>query len=41
MQLSMLLNQRSRQHFKLSKTSLNTKNVKLKDPETKTHTKQV
>ena len=41
MQSSMLLNQRSNQHFKLSKTSLNTKNVKLKDPETKTHTKQV
>ena len=33
----MLLNQRSKQHFKLSKTSLNTKNVKHIDPKTHTH----
>ena len=38
MQLSMLLNQRSKQHFKLSKTPLNTKNVKHIDPKTHTHT---
>ena len=37
----MLLNQKSKQHFKLSKTSLNMKNVKHKDPKTHTHTKQV
>ena len=36
MQSNMLLNQRSNQYFKLSKTSLNTKNVKHIDP--KTHT---
>ena len=41
MQSSMLLNQKSKQHFKLSKTSLNMKNVKHKDPKTHTHTKQV
>ena len=34
----MLLNQRSKQHFKLSKTSLNTKNVKHIAPKTHTHT---
>ena len=38
MQSSVLLNQRSNQHFKLSKTSLNTKNVKHIDPKTHTHT---
>ena len=38
MQSSMLLNQRSKQHFKLLKTSLNTKNVKHIDPKTHTHT---
>ena len=32
MQSSMLFNQRSNQHFKLSKTSLNKKNVKHLDP---------
>ena len=32
MQLSKLLNQRSKQHFKLSKTSLNKKNVKYFNP---------
>ena len=35
----MLLNQRSKQHFKLSKSSLNKKNVKYLDPKhTHTHT---
>ena len=39
MQSSMLLNQRSNQHFKLSKTSLNKKNVKHLDPKhAHTHT---
>ena len=38
MQLSMLLNQISKQYFKLSKTPLNTKNVKHIDPKTHTHT---
>ena len=38
MQSNILLNQRSKQHFKLSKTSLNTKNVKHIDPKTHTHT---
>ena len=39
MQSSMLFNQRSKQHVKLSKTSLNTKNVKHIDPKnTYTHT---
>ena len=37
MQLSMLLNQRSKQHFKLLKTSLNKKNDKHLDPK-HTHT---
>ena len=32
MQSNMLLNQRSKQHFKLSKSSLNNKNVKQIDP---------
>ena len=42
MQLNMLLNQRSKQHFKLSKTSLNKNNVKHLDPKhTHTHKKQV
>ena len=44
MQSNMLLNQRSKQHFKLSKTSLNKKNVKHLDPKhthTHTHTQQV
>ena len=39
MQSSKLLNQRSQQNFKLSKTSLNKKNVKHLDPKhTHTHT---
>ena len=39
MQSSKLFNQRSKQHFKLSKTSLNKKNVKHLDPKhTHTHT---
>ena len=39
MQSNMLLNQRSNQHFKLSKTSLIKKNVKNLDPKhTHTHT---
>jgi len=38
MQSSTLLNQRSKQHFKLSKTTLNMKNVKHIDPKTHTHT---
>ena len=39
MQSSMLLNQRSKQHFKLSRTSFNKKNVKHIDPKhTHTHT---
>ena len=39
MQLSMLYNQGSKQHFKLSKSSLNKKIVKHIDPEhTHTHT---
>ena len=39
MQSSELLNQRSKQHFKLSKTSLNKKNVKHLDRKhTHTHT---
>ena len=37
MQSNMLLNQRSKQHFKLSKTSLIKKNVKHLDPK-HTHT---
>ena len=38
----MLLNQRSKQHFYLSKSSLNKKNIKHLDPKhTHTHTKQV
>ena len=37
MQLNMLLNQRSKQHFKLSKSSLNKKNDKHLDPKN-THT---
>ena len=37
----MQLNQGSKQHFDLSKTSLNKKNVKHFDPKTHTHTKQV
>ena len=37
MQSSMQLNQRSSQHFKLSKSSLN-KNIKHNDPKTHTHT---
>ena len=41
MQSSMQLNQTSKQHFKLSKTSLNMKNVKHKNPKTHTHKKQV
>ena len=39
MQSNMLLNQRSKQHFKLSKISLIKKNVKHLDPKhTHTHT---
>ena len=38
MQSSMLLKQRSKQHFKLSKSSLNNKNDKYLDPKTHTHT---
>ena len=38
MQLSILLNQISKQHFKLSKISLNTKNVKYINPKTHIHT---
>ena len=39
MQSSKLLNQRSKQHFKLSKSSLYKKNVKHLDPKhTHTHT---
>ena len=38
MQSNMQLNQGSKQHFKLSKTSLNKKNVKHFDPKTHTHT---
>ena len=39
MQSSMQLNQRSKQHFKFLKTSLNKKNVKHLDPKhTHTHT---
>ena len=34
----MQLNQGSKQHFNLSKTSLNKKNVKHIDPKTHTHT---
>ena len=34
----MQLNQRSKQHFELSKSSLNHKNVTHKDPKTHTHT---
>ena len=34
----MQLNQGSKQHFDLSKTSLNNKNVKHFDPKTHTHT---
>ena len=41
MQSNMELNQGSKQHFNLSKTSLNKKNVKRIDPKTYTHTKQV
>ena len=37
----MQLNQGSKQHFELSKSSLNNKNVKHIDPKTHTHTKQV
>ena len=37
MQLNMLLNQRSKQHFNFSKTPLYTKNVKHIDPKTHTH----
>ena len=37
MQSSMLYNQRSKQHFKLSESSLNKKNVKHIDPK-HTHT---
>ena len=38
MQSNMQLNQGSKQHFKLSKSSLNKKNVKHRDPKTHTHT---
>ena len=39
MQSSVIYNQRSKQHSKLSKSSLNKKNVKLIDPKhTHTHT---
>ena len=38
MQSSMPLNQRSKHHFDLSKSSLNKKNVKHIDPKTHTHT---
>ena len=38
MQLNILLNQRSKQHFELSKSSLNKKNVKHIDLKTHTHT---
>ena len=41
MQSNMQLNQGSKQHFNLSKTSLNKKNFKHIDPKTHTHTKQV
>ena len=40
MQSSMLQNQRSKQHFKLSKSSLNKKNVKHIDPK-HTHTHKI
>ena len=38
MQSNMQLNQGSKKHFNLSKTSLNNKNVKHIDPKTHTHT---
>ena len=38
MQSSMQLSQGSKQHFKLSQTSLKKKNDKHKDPKTHTHT---
>ena len=38
MQSNMQLNQGSKQHFDLTKTSLNNKNVKQIDPKTHTHT---
>ena len=38
MQLNMQLNQGSKQHFDISKTSLNNKNDKHFDPKTHTHT---
>ena len=42
MQSNMLLKQKSKQYFKLSKSSLNKKNVKYIDlKHTHTHTKQV
>ena len=37
----MKLNQGSKQHFNLSKTSLNKKSVKHFDPKTNTHTEKV
>ena len=41
MQLNMQLNQGSKQHFELSKSSLNNKNVKHIDLKTYTHIKHV
>ena len=41
MQSSILYNKRSKQHFKLSKSSLNKKNVKHIDILKHTHIKQV
>ena len=42
MQSSMLYNQRSKQQFKLLKSSLNKKNIKHIDPKhTHTHIKQI
>ena len=38
MQLSMQLNQETKHHFELSKTSLNNKNDRHLDPKTDTHT---
>ena len=38
MQSNMQLNQRFKQHFKLSKSSINNKNDRHLDPKTHTHT---
>ena len=40
MQSSMQYNQRYKQHFKFSKSSLNNKNDKNLDPKTHTHTQK-